>query len=123
MNKILLKKYLYIFLGTICFILAWIGIVMPGIPGTPFVLLTGYFYFNSSDKLYAWILKQRIFAKLIGEYNKNPQIPLRLKIFVLIPFWVSIAVAEFIFMHTMFESILLIFAAVLVSVFVFLIKK
>jgi len=123
MKKSQLKKYLYIFLGTICLVLAYIGIVMPGIPGTPFILLTGYFYFRSSDKMYAWILKQRIFAKLIGEYDKNPQIPLKLKIFILIPFWISIVVAEFIFIQTTFQGMMLLLVAVLVSIFILMLKK
>jgi len=123
MNKILFKKYLFLFLGTICLILAYIGIVMPGIPGTPFILLTGYFYFRSSDKMYNWILKQKIFARLIGEYNKNPHIPIKLKILILIPFWISIVVAEFIFIRTLFEGIALGIVAALVSIFVFRLKK
>ena len=123
MKKSHLKKYLYIFLGTICLVLAYIGIVMPGIPGTPFILLTGYFYFRSSDKMYAWILKQRIFAKLIGEYDKNPQIPLKLKIFILIPFWISIVVAEFLFIQTLYQGLALLLVAVLVSIFILMLKK
>ncbi len=123
MNKIRLRKYFFFVLGTICLVLAYIGIFMPGIPGTPFILLTGYFYLRSSDKMYAWILKQRIFAKLIGEYEKNPNIPLRLKIYFLIPFWISILVAEFIFVRTLYQGIALGLFAVVFSTFILLLKK
>jgi len=118
-----IKKYLYFFLGTVCLVLAYIGIVMPGIPGTPFILLTGYFYLNSSDRMYKWILQQRIFAKLIGEYDKNAIIPLKLKILILIPFWISIVVAEFIFINTWFEGITLGLVALVVSIFILRLKK
>jgi len=123
MNKIRLKKYFFILLGTICLILAYIGIIMPGIPGSPFILLTGYFYFRSSDRMYNWILKQKVFARLIGEYDKNPKIPVKLKIFILLPFWSSIVVAEFIFVRTLIEGIVLGLIAVAVSAFVFWLKK
>lgn len=113
---------LFIFLGTICLILAYIGIVMPGIPGIPFILLTAYFYIRSSDRLYRWILKQKIFAKMIKEYEKNEKIPLRLKIYVLIPFWISIIVAEFLFVRTLLMGILVAGVAIILTLIVLLVN-
>ncbi|MBN1182878.1 MAG: YbaN family protein [Bacteroidales bacterium] len=117
-----LIKAVFIFLGTICLILAYIGIVMPGIPGTPFILLTVYFYVRSSDRLYHWILKQKIFAKMIKEYEKNDKIPLRLRIYVLIPFWISIIVAEFLFVRTLLMGIIIGLVAVILTLVVLLVN-
>ena len=96
---------------------------MPGFPGTPFILLTGFFFFRSSDRMYHWILKQKLFAKLIGEYEKNPVIPLRLKIMVLIPFWISIVVAEFMFVETLSQGFIVGGIGLVVTILVFLLKK
>lgn len=90
-------KWLFFILGTVCLVLAYLGIILPGFPGTPFILLTAFFYVRSSDRMFEWILRRKIFAKLIREFEKNPVIPLRLKIIILIPFWISILVAEIFF--------------------------
>lgn len=55
-----MKKYLFIFLGSISLFLGFLGLFTPGIPTTPFVLLTGYLYAKSSPKLYAKLENNRI---------------------------------------------------------------
>ena len=47
-----LIKVLLIVLGTLSLCVGIIGIVVPGLPTTPFVLLTAGLYIKSSDKLY-----------------------------------------------------------------------
>lgn len=117
------QKLIFFIIATVCLVLAYIGIAMPGIPGTPFILLTAYFYLRSSDRMYHWLLKQKLFAKLINEFKKRETIPLKLKIGVLIPFWISIIVAEFIFVKNTWTGIGLAFAAILLSVLVLRLKK
>ncbi len=56
-NDIALKKsriarVLYIIGGTLSFALAILGIILPGLPTTPFALLSAYLYAKSSKKLY-----------------------------------------------------------------------
>jgi uncharacterized membrane protein YbaN (DUF454 family) len=117
------RNILYFSIASVSLVLAYIGIVMPGFPGTPFILLTAYFYLRSSDKMYNWLLRQKLFAKLINKFKENPIIPLKLKIMVLIPFWISIVVAELIFVKTLWAGITLAFVAVLVSLAVFRLKE
>jgi uncharacterized protein len=123
MKKSRFNKVIYLLLGTLCLVLAYIGTVMPGIPGTPFILLTAFFYFRSSDRLYSWLKRQKLFARLINEYEKDPSIPLRLRIIVLIPFWISIVVAEFIFVKSIISGISLAIAALLISLVVIFVKR
>ena len=63
-------KFLLIFLGTISLILGITGIFVPGMPTTPFLLLTAGCYVKSSDKLYNYLIKN----KLIGTYISDFQI-------------------------------------------------
>ena len=66
-------KFLLIFLGTISLILGITGIFVPGMPTTPFLLLTAGCYVKSSDKLYNYLIKN----KLIGTYISDFQIKKR----------------------------------------------
>jgi uncharacterized membrane protein YbaN (DUF454 family) len=123
MTKQRLQKWLFLLFGTICLVLAYIGTVMPGIPGTPFILLTAFFYFRSSDRMYNWLRRQKLFGRLIREYEKNSTVPLRLRIMVLIPFWISIFVAEIIFVKTLFYGITLAVVAIIISLVVIFVKR
>lgn len=123
MTKKNLNKYIFFILGTICLVLAYIGTVLPGIPGSPFILLTAFFYLRSSDRMYNWLRRQKLFGQLIREYEKDSTVPLRLRIIILIPFWISIIVAEIIFVKTLFSGILLAGSAIIISVIVIFVKR
>ncbi|MFA7366672.1 MAG: YbaN family protein, partial [Bacilli bacterium] len=71
----IIKKIIYIILGTISLILGTIGILLPIIPTTPFILLSGYFYIRSSKKIYEWLLNNKIFGKYISNYVYQRSIP------------------------------------------------
>ena len=117
-----IKKWLFLLLGMVCLVLAYLGIILPGFPGTPFILLTAFFFVRSSDKLYAWVLKRKIFARLIKQFEQNPKVPLKLKIIILIPFWISITVAEIFLVENIYGHIAVLTISILLTIYVFWIK-
>ena len=60
-------KILYTIVGTTSLILGIIGIFLPLLPTTPFLLLTAAMYFRSSPRLYYWLIQQ----KYLGSYIRN----------------------------------------------------
>ena len=86
-------KYLFIFLGSISLGLGVLGIFTPGLPATPFILLTGYLYARSSPKLYNKIENH----KLIGSYLKRMKtgVSLKYKIFSILFMWLMICFTTF----------------------------
>ena len=66
--------------GTLFLGLAVIGVVIPGLPTTPFVLLAAACYVRSSRRLYAWLLANRVFGKLIRNFQERRSIPRSAKI-------------------------------------------
>ena len=74
-------KTLYIVIGTISLALGILGIFLPLLPTTPFLLLTAALYFKGSFRLYNWLLNHRYFGPYIMLYC----------IFFLIPLiWVKV---------------------------------
>ncbi len=64
-------KYLYITLGLISLALGLIGIVTPGLPTTPFILLTGILFAKSSPRLHQKLLDNRLTGKYINRVNEG----------------------------------------------------
>ena len=62
-----LKKTITIILGFISIFLGVIGILLPILPTTPFILLSGYLFSKSSTKFHNWLINH----KYLGKYIKN----------------------------------------------------
>ncbi len=63
-----MKRYLYISFGLLCVGLGVLGIVVPGLPTTPFLLLASWLFYRSSPRLQQWLL-----ASWLGKYIRNYQ--------------------------------------------------
>ncbi|OAV21844.1 hypothetical protein AO372_0592 [Moraxella catarrhalis] len=70
-----LMRAVYFVLGLVCLILGLIGIVVPGMPTTVFILLAGYFWARSSRRFYAWLLAHRLFGRMIINWQTHRAIP------------------------------------------------
>ena len=64
-------KTVYLLLGLISLFIGMIGIVLPILPTTPFLLLTGYFLAKSSDKLHDKFTGSKIYKKYLKDFAEN----------------------------------------------------
>lgn len=82
-----IKKYLLILLGSLSLALGVIGVFIPVLPTTPFLLLASFCYVRSSKKLYNWLINHRIFGSYIYCYLEYRAVPRKTKIGALIFLW------------------------------------
>jgi len=87
------KKNILVTLGSISLVLGVVGIFLPILPTTPFLLLTSYLYFRSSKRLYYWLLNQRVLGLYIYNYINYRAVLLSTKIFSLIFLWTSLVIS------------------------------
>lgn len=85
-----MKKTTFVILGTISFVLGVVGIFLPVLPTTPFLLLTAALYARSSEKLYVWLMNHKIFGEYIRNFREEKAIPLKGKIMSIGMLWVFI---------------------------------
>lgn len=76
--------------GIVSFVLGVLGIFLPLLPITPFMLLSAYLFIRSSGKLYRWLINHRLFGKFIHDYIECRSIPRRVKWYTLGLLWASI---------------------------------
>lgn len=88
-------KYFYIAFGSLFLFLGIIGIFLPVLPTTPFLLLAAAFYFRGSSQLYCWLLNHKYLGSYIRAFRENKAIPLRVKILSMMLMWGTILYSIF----------------------------
>jgi uncharacterized membrane protein YbaN (DUF454 family) len=82
-------KYLLIILGVISLTLGIIGICLPVLPTTPFLLLSSFLFARSSNKLYNWLLNHKVLGEYIRGFLQEKRIPLHIKIYSISILWIT----------------------------------
>ena len=83
-------KILLTILGTISLVLGILGIFLPILPTTPFLLLSAALYFRSSPRLYEWLLAHPYLGPYIKNFREHRAIPLRVKIVSVSLVWITL---------------------------------
>lgn len=86
-----LRRKLLIAAGSLCVALGTLGVFMPLLPTTPFLLLAASCYSRGSPRFYRWLLTNRCCGEYVRNYRAGRGIPLRQKVMTIILLWVSIA--------------------------------
>jgi len=111
-----------IFAGTICLFLGLIGIIIPILPTTPFLLLAAACYARSSKRFYDLLMNNRVFGAYLSNYHSGRGLPLKIKVFTIASLWITIALTMTFFTRSIWIDALLIMVAIGVSVHIITIK-
>lgn len=113
-----LKRGLFIATGTICLGLGVVGIILPVLPTTPFLLLSAACYVRGSERMYRWLLNNKWFGKYIRNYREGKGIPLRGKVSALLLLWIAISCSALLLVKITIVQIILFAIAVGVSIYI-----
>ena len=86
----MIKKRLLMLAGLLSLALGIIGIFVPGLPTTPFVLLSAACFSRSSKKLYRWLMNNRWFGSAIRNYREHRAVSMKSKVISLVVLWITI---------------------------------
>jgi len=114
MNRIV--RFILICLGTLCVALGVIGIFVPILPTTPFLLLAAFCYARSSQRFLHWLLANRWFGAYIKNYREGRGIPRREKVFTIIALWLTIGFSSLYAVSVWWGRLLLTMIAIGVTV-------
>lgn len=108
--------------GTISLGFGILGIVLPLLPTTPFLLLAAFCYLRGSDRMSNWLLNHRWFGEYLRNYQEGRGIPLKIKIMAVTVLWITIAFSVILILDVLLMQILLISIAAAVTVHIIRIK-
>jgi uncharacterized membrane protein YbaN (DUF454 family) len=87
LKRALLRKWILVTVGTIAVGLGVVGVFVPLLPTTPFLLLAAACFARSSESLYNWLIHHKWFGDYIRHYREHKAITLRAKIVTLVLLW------------------------------------
>lgn len=76
-------KYIYIIVGVIAVILGSIGVVLPVLPTTPFLLLASFCFAKGSERFNNWFTNTKLYKKHLDSFVKERAMTLKQKICLL----------------------------------------
>lgn len=77
-------RALFAIAGVLALLAGIIGIFLPVLPTTPFVLLAAACFARSSPRIYGWLLRHRLFGPMIDTWQRERAVPRRVK-------WIALA--------------------------------
>ena len=116
-------RILLIIGGSLSVSLGFIGLLLPVLPTTPFLLLAATCYARSSTRFYNWLLNNRIFGEHIRRYREKGIIEKKIKIRAIILLWFGILSTVIFFITFLWLRIALLVMALGVSFHIISIKS
>ena len=118
-----IKRLLFVTLGTLFLGVGIVGIFVPILPTTPFLLLATSFYARGSDRFHRWLLNNRILGSYIRHYIDGKGMPLKVKLFTITLLWIAISATVAFAIDDLVVRVVLVLVAIGVSVHIALISS
>ncbi|ULG72827.1 YbaN family protein [Macrococcus brunensis] len=77
-------------IGIVSTVLGLIGVVLPLLPTTPFVLLAAICFARSSDRFHDWLISTKVYKAYVLEFQKNRGFTLRQKFKMLLSLYIVV---------------------------------
>jgi uncharacterized membrane protein YbaN (DUF454 family) len=74
-----MPRWLYLAIAYVCLGLGFIGIFVPGLPTTPFVLVAAWAAARGSERLHRWLHRHRIFGPMVRDWDRYQAVSRRAK--------------------------------------------
>jgi uncharacterized membrane protein YbaN (DUF454 family) len=84
-------RIILVIIGSVSLILGLLGIFLPVLPTTPFLLLSAAVWVKASPRLYTWLINHRVFGEYIRNFRENRALPLRVKIISVSLLWATMS--------------------------------
>jgi uncharacterized membrane protein YbaN (DUF454 family) len=117
-----LKRRLFVIAGTIALGIGVVGIIVPVLPTTPFLLLAAICYMRGSQRLYKALLCNRFIGNYVRNYLEGRGMSLKMKIWTLSLLWVAIVCSAVLATDSLIIRIILAVVLIGVTIHILLIK-
>ena len=103
-----MKKIILISLGWLCVGLGFIGIFVPGIPTTIFLIIALWAFTKTSEKLRYWLIHHKRFGPILTNWQKHKVVPRRAKILMVTFMILSVILFHYSLQNLYFTTVLIV---------------
>ena len=109
------KRLFFVAAGWLCVVLAVIGIFLPLLPTTPFLLLAAFCFSRGSKRFHDWLLNHRWFGSYIKNFQDGRGMTKQAKVWSVSLIWLSIGTTVLFFISMAWLKFMLLMIAATVS--------
>ncbi|SEL03445.1 hypothetical protein SAMN04488700_0936 [Carnobacterium iners] len=88
-----MKHHFLVSIGVFSFLLGSVGVILPILPTTPFLLLSGYCFAHSSSKFNDWLKNTKVYQIYVSDYAETKSIPKNKKWKILINIYILMGIS------------------------------
>ena len=104
----MLSKVAFNVLGTMFLLVGILGVILPLLPATPFLLLASACYVRGSTTLHSWLMSHRYLGPYITNIRDRRGMPIKAKIITITVLWISLLLSMYRVDSLLLDSTLLI---------------
>ena len=112
-----MKKLILLIVGWLCVGLGFVGIFIPGIPTTIFLIIALWAFARSSKRFHAWLLNHQRFGPILRNWESHKVVPIKAKIVMVILQILVVIMVQYTF-NSLFITVTLLIVLILVASYV-----
>lgn len=105
--KTAVVKHALIIIGLIAVVLGVLGVFLPLLPTTPFLLVASACFARSSERLHRWLLSNKLFGTFLDDFEQGKGIPLKAKFVAVALLWLSLGYSVYRFSNLPLVALLI----------------
>jgi uncharacterized membrane protein YbaN (DUF454 family) len=121
-NKTTIIRYAYLISGFLMVAIGIIGIFLPILPTTIFLILASACFVKSSPKVNDWLRNNKFLSPYLKNYQDKTGLSIQMKIFTISFLWLSISLSAFYLTNEFYIKVILFVIAVGVSIHLIMVK-
>lgn len=121
-NMSVVYKYFYLTSGTLLVAVGVVGIFLPLLPTTIFLILASYCFVKSSPKANNWLRNHKILGDYVKNYQDKSGLTIKSKVINVVLLWISITISAFFFTDVLYVKLVLFLIAIAVTIHLLMIK-
>lgn len=115
-----MMKYVWLAIGSLCFGAGMVGVFLPLLPTTPFVLAALFCFAKGSGRLHRWLLSTKLYQKHVKKFNETRSMTLKSKVIILVSASLML-IAGFYFSKSIYARIIIVLV-ICIKYYVFIFK-
>lgn len=117
-----IPRSLLLAVGWTSVVLGFIGVFVPGMPTTTFLLIAAWCFYRSSDKAHDWLINHRVLGPYVRDFLSGKGMPMKSKVIAISMIWLTCGSSAWFFIPVLWGKIALLLCALIGTIVIVRVK-